>query len=280
MKDIIKNLTFDEERSLYNLTNSRVENCVFDGPADGESSFKEARHIEVDLCRMSLRYPFWHAEDFTVTNCTFDEGARAAVWYTKRGTLENCTLNGIKVFRECDGLTVKNCRSVSPEALWKCRNFHLEDSSFDSEYFLFESENGVIENITMKGKYSFQYIKNVTIRNSVLDTKDAFWHAENVTVENCTVKGEYPAWYSKNVTFRNCRIIGTQPLCYCEGLVLENCTMEDTDLAFEYSHVTAEVKGHILSVKNPASGVIKADSIGEIILENSVVENTCKIITG
>ena len=35
----------------------------------------------------------------------------------------------------------------------------------------------------------------------------------------------------------------------------------------------------IASVKNPAAGKIQADSIGQIILENSVVENHCEIIT-
>ena len=280
MKQTIKSRTFDEERALYNLTDTRVEECIFEGEADGESAFKEARNIEVASCRMALRYPFWHAESFKVSDCTFTETARAAVWYARGGYFENCVLDGIKVFRECDDLTVKNCRSVSPEALWKCRNYRIEKSSFEGEYFLFESENGEIENLEMKGKYSFQYIKNLTIRNSVLNTKDAFWHAENVVIENCVVKGEYAAWYSKNITFRNCRISGTQPFCYCENLVLENCTMEDTDLAFEYSSVNADIKGNILSVKNPASGIIRADSIGEIILENSVVESNCEIITG
>lgn len=49
--------------------------------------------------------------------------------------------------------------------------------------------------------------------------------------------------------------------------------MIDTDLAFEYSDVEASVKGHILSVKNPKSGVIQADSVGEIIREDSILKN-------
>ena len=53
--------------------------------------------------------------------------------------------------------------------------------------------------------------------------------------------------------------------------------MEGTDLAFEYSEVEADIKGSILSVKNPKSGTIEADSIGEIILEGSVMENNAKI---
>ena len=48
--------------------------------------------------------------------------------------------------------------------------------------------------------------------------------------------------------------------------------MEETDLAFEYSDVEADVKGHIVSVKNPKSGTIVADSVGEIIREDAIMK--------
>ena len=66
-------------------------------------------------------------------------------------------------------------------------------------------------------------------------------------------------------SFKDC-IKGTQPFCYCKNLRLIDCTMEDCDLAFEYSDVHADIKGGIDSVKNPLSGSITADGIGEIIL--------------
>ena len=111
-----------------------------------------------------------------------------------------------------------------------------------------------------------------------MDTKDAFWHGENITVENSVVKGEYLAWFSDGLTLINCKIIGTQPLCYCKNLKLINCTMEGTDLAFEYSDVEADIKGHILSVKNPKSGTIIADSVGEIIREDSIIDAQGKVL--
>ena len=126
----------------------------------------------------------------------------------------------------------------------------------------------------MTGKYSFQYMNNIHISDSVLDTKDAFWHSKNILVENSVVKGEYLGWFSENLTFINCKISGTQPLCYCKNLKLINCTMENTDLSFEYSDVEADIKGHILSVKNPKSGIITADSVGEVIMEDAVM--TCR----
>ena len=76
------------------------------------------------------------------------------------------------------------------------------------------------------------------------------------------MKGEYLAWYCENVTFENCTLIGTQPLCYCKDLKLINCRMVDCDLAFEKSDVEAEIVSDVLSIKNPRSGSIIADSIG------------------
>lgn len=51
-----------------------------------------------------------------------------------------------------------------------------------------------------------------------------------------------------------------------QNLKLIDCTTEDCDLAFEYSDVEAEIKGAIVSVKNPQSGKIVAESIGELIV--------------
>ena len=138
--------------------------------------------------------------------------------------------------------------------------------------------NGVFS-VYLQGNYSFQYSKNVVIRNSNLDTKDAFWESENVTVYNSRIQGEFLGWYSKNLRLVNCHIGGTQPLCYCENLILENCTFgADADLAFEYSSVQATVQGHVVSVKNPRSGFIKAGSIGQIILDQNIKEpGNCQI---
>ncbi len=264
---IIKNLTLDEERALYNVHDAEIIDCVFDGPADGESALKESGDISVSGCHFNLRYPFWHCENALITSSVMTENCRAALWYDRNITVEGCTLGGIKAFRECDGVTLKNCTVNSTEFGWKCRDVRISGCDMVSEYQFFECRGMEIDNLTMQGKYSFQYIEDVTIRDSELDTKDAFWHGKNVTVVDSALRGEYLGWYSENLTLIRCRIIGTQPLCYCKNLVLEDCIMEDTDLSFENSTVTASVNGNIISVKNPISGTIIADSIGEIILD-------------
>jgi hypothetical protein len=52
---------------------------------------------------------------------------------------------------------------------------------------------------------------------------------------------------------------------------MKNCKLINTTLAFEYSTVNAEIIGKIDSVLNPTSGVIKADSIDELIIEKDKV---------
>ena len=54
--------------------------------------------------------------------------------------------------------------------------------------------------------------------------------------------------------------------------------METCDRAFEYSDVDATIKGHIESITNPRSGTIRADSIGEIIQGNEVMECNANIV--
>ncbi len=277
LKNEISGGVYDCERALYNLKDTAVKDCVFAGPSDGESALKEARNVALYDCRFSLRYPLWHVDGFLLQGCTMDELTRAALWYSRGGTIENSDLCGIKALRECESISLKSCKIVSPEFGWKCSDISLDSCDITAEYLLFESKSVSAKSIKMSGKYSFQYIENMEISDSVLDTKDAFWHSKNVTVKNSTLKGEYLAWYSENLTLINCKIIGTQPLCYCKNLRLVNCTTEGCDLAFEYSSVEAEISGYIDSVKNPLSGKITAGSIGEIILENSVFEGSCEI---
>lgn len=273
----VKGKTLDEERALYGLRDACVTDCTFAGPADGESALKETENVRVEHCRFALRYPFWHMKNFRISDCTLADTTRAPLWYAENGSVEKTEILGVKCLRECRAVSFDNDTIVSSEFGWRCRDIRIENCNITSEYFLFETQNGTMAKTAMRGKYSFQYAENWLIENCDLDTKDAFWHAKNVTVRNCRIKGEYLGWYSEGLTLINCHIAGTQPLCYCKALTLENCTMEGADLAFEYSDVQADVRGEILSVKNPRSGCITADSIGAIIRGDAVIPTDCRI---
>ena len=264
-RNVIEHQTFDEERALYGSRDLLVRGCSFDGPADGESAFKECTNIQVEDSFFNLRYPFWHDHGLKIRSSEMTALCRAALWYSDHIEITATKLHGIKALRECSEVKLHGCDIISPEFGWSVHGMEMEDCTAESEYFMMRSTGLRFQNVRMKGKYSFQYIEDAVFDHCTFDTKDAFWHAKNVLVRDSVVKGEYLAWYCENVTFENCRIIGTQPLCYCKGLKLVNCEMIGADLAFERSDVEATITAPIVSIKNPLSGRITVPAVGEII---------------
>lgn len=277
-KKTVKNKSFDEERAFYGESNIEIIGCRFEGAADGESAFKECKNITVKDCYWELRYPFWHDNGLIIIGTHLTDKCRAALWYTKDIKINDSRLHGIKALRECEDIYIDNTDIISPEFGWFVDNVNMKNTSVQGEYFMMRSSRLDFKNVNLKGKYSFQYIADSYFEDCVFDTKDAFWHAKNVMVKNCTVKGEYLAWYAENITFENCKIIGTQPLCYCKGLKLIDCEMIDADLSFEKSEVEATLVGHIISIKNPASGNIRVPSVGEIIKDTPSSKGVVEII--
>lgn len=277
MKEI-KNAEFGGERPLFASHGLRLENVVIHV---GESALKECSDIVAVNCRFEGKYPFWHVDGFTVRNCLFTAGARAALWYSRNLEMSDTLVEAPKMFREMDGIKLENVRIPdAQETLWHCRNVQLRNVQVDhADYLFMHSENIRIGHYRQEGNYSFQYCKNVEIHDALINSKDAFWNTENVTVYDSEINGEYLGWHSRNLRLVNCKISGTQPLCYAHDLVMENCVMaDDCDLAFEYSSVRATIRGAIHSVKNPRTGSITAGHFGEIILdENIKAPGDCKL---
>ena len=259
--EYIKDQYFEGERPLYVRHGLRLENVSI-GP--GESSLKEGSDIEAVNCEFNGKYPFWECKDFTIRNCVFREGARAALWYTRGCRMYDTLVEAPKMFRRI--------KDVYLETFWDCDEVELRNvEAAQANYIFMHTSDIRIDGFKLQGNYSFQYAKNVVIRNAEMDTKDAFWESENVTVYDSRINGEFLGWYAKNLHLVNCKIGGTQPLCYCENLVLENCVFEDdADRAFEYSDVEASIIGPVKSVKNPRTGRINADSYGEIVPDGNI----------
>ncbi len=261
----LSNRSFDEERALYGLTNATLDHVRFAGPADGESALKECRNIKANNTDFELRYPLWHTSGVTLTDSLFADTCRAALWYTSDVSIVRSRLFGIKALRECENVCVRDTKIVSEEFGWSCSDVRLYNSSISGEYAFMHARDLRLENCDFSGKYSFQYVENLHIEGGTFNTKDAFWHAKNVTVRNATLKGEYLGWYSDGLTLVNCRIEGTQPLVRCRNLTLIDCQMVGCDLAFEGSDVNATVRSHVDSIRDPRSGRIEVQSVGEIV---------------
>lgn len=258
------------ERALFKGEFLEIYDTIF---ADGESPLKESHDIALFGSMFKWKYPLWYAKDITVKNCTWFEMARAGVWYTDNITVENSAIEAPKNFRRCHGVHFKSVSFPNAaETLWQCDGVGIEDMTAKGDYFGMNSRNMEIDNLTLYGNYSFDGVKNVTIRNSKLLSKDAFWNSEDVTVYDSFISGEYLGWNAKNLTLVNCTVESLQGMCYIENLVMKNCKLLNTTLAFEYSTVDAEIDGKIDSVLNPSGGTIRAEEIGELMIEQDKVD--------
>lgn len=275
---LIKDQEFGGERPLYTLHDAKLKNVTIHL---GESSIKESGNIEAEDCTFEGKYVFWECKGFKTTNCLYRESARSSLWYSENGTLVNCRVEAPKLFRRMKGIRVEDCIFTNAlETLWDCDQVVIKNSRIENaDYLGMHTDNVQIENFHLDGNYAFQYSKNVEIRNAILNSKDSFWDTENVTLTDCEINGEYLGWYSRNLRLIRCHITGEQPLCYCENLYMEDCTMgDDANLAFEYSTIEATIRGNVHSIKNPTSGSIEVDSVGEIIIdENQKSPADCKI---
>lgn len=267
------------ERALFAARDCEIEETIFD---DGESPLKESRNISLRACMFKWKYPLWYAKEIDVRDSTWFDMARAGVWYSERVRVTDCAIEAPKNFRRCHDLTLRHVSFANAaETLWECDGVTLSDVTAKGDYFAMNSRNMTADNLTLYGNYSFDGCRNLTVRNSRLLSKDAFWNCEDVRAENCFISGEYLGWNTKRLTLVDCTIESLQGLCYVENLVLRNCRLLNTTLAFEYSTVDAEIVGRVDSVKNPTSGRIVADEIGELILESERIDPAkTEILTG
>lgn len=260
------------ERALYNSIDLSVTNSVF---FDGESPLKECVNIIVDNCTFKWKYPIWYSSIVKVTGCTLEEGARAGIWYTRDIEITDTVIKAPKALRRCEGVRLQDVTFTdAKETLWHCNRVELSSVRVNGDYFGMNSENIKATDLVIDGGYAFDGARNIEIRNARINARDVFWNCENVTVYDSVIIGEYIGWNSKNVTLINCAVESNQGFCYMNNLTLKNCTLNNTDLAFEYSTVNADIVGKIDSIKNPISGRISADGIGEIIIDEALVDKT------
>lgn len=277
---LIENTEFGGERPLFASHDLHINNVTI---LEGESAIKECSNIVATNCRFEGNYPFWHVHGFTIDNCYFAVGGRSALWYSDHLTMKNTVIDAPKMFREMNDIDIENVEiNDADEIFWRCNRINVKNLKLHGGTYPFMFSNDIcIDGFESDSKYVFQYVKNVEIHNAKITTKDAFWEVENVTIYDSELNGEYLGWHSRNLRLVNCHISGEQPLCYAHDLVLENCTFDsECDRAFEYSTLNADIRGAITNIKNPMSGVIVADSIGSVTIdENIKAPANCEIKT-
>lgn len=275
---IVKQQLLTGERALFQSKDLQISYSTF---ADWESPLKESHDIKIDHSMFKWKYPLWYCKNIVVEDSTLFDMARSGIWYTENITISNSTIEAPKTFRRAKDITLDTVNMPNAnETLWNCDKISLKNVTAKGDYFGMNSTNIVIDGFDLVGNYSFDGGKNIEIRNAKMLSKDAFWNCENVTVYDSFIFGEYLGWNSKNLTFVNCTIESLQGMCYIDNLVMKNCRLMNTTLAFEYSTIDVQISSVIDSVMNPISGIIRAESIGEVIMDKTKIDpNKTQIVT-
>ena len=269
-KKEVRQAYFKGERPLFGESDLYIEDTIF---AEGESPLKESKNIKMQGSMFQWKYPLWYSKNIVAEDCTWFEMGRAGVWYTDDLTVNHALIEATKNFRRCHRLSLNHVAMPNAaETLWHCDGVTMDDVMAKGDYFAMNSQNMKISNFELVGNYSFDGAKNVEVHHAKMLSKDAFWNSENVTVYDSFISGEYLGWNAKNLTLINCTIESLQGMCYIENLVMKNCRLLNTTLAFEYSTVDVEVQGRVESILNPTSGIIRADSIGKLIMEKDRID--------
>ncbi len=258
------------ERAMFQAKDCHFTYCTF---AEGESPLKESSDLQIDNTLFKWKYPLWYCRNVAIKDSTLFEMARAGIWYTENISVYDTIIEAPKNFRRTKGIRLINVELPNAaETLWNCEDIEMERVSARGDYFAMNSRRIVARDFNLVGNYSFDGCSDIEIHNARMLSRDAFWNAENVTVYDSFISGEYLGWNSRNITLVNCTIESMQGMCYIDNLVMKNCRLINTNLAFEYTQADVEIVGAVDSVFNPKGGIIRADRIGELIMDGRKVK--------
>ena len=258
------------ERALFQARDCHISYCTF---AEGESPLKESSDLKIDNTLFKWKYPLWYSRNVEMKDSALFDMARAGIWYTENITISDTIIEAPKAFRRSKGIKLYNVDMPNAsETLWNCREVEMDGVTAKGDYFAMNSTDMVLRNFQLVGNYSFDGGANIEMHHSRLLSKDAFWNADNVTVYDSFISGEYLGWNSRNITLINCTIESLQGMCYIDNLIMKNCRLLNTTQAFEYSQADVEIIGSVDSVLNPKGGIIRADRIGELIMDGRKVK--------
>lgn len=277
--DTIKDLSFGGDRPLFLCRNTTLERITI---TDGNGALKESSDLRVEGCRFDGLFPFWDCNRVTVSATIFGSGARAPFWYSNNIKISDSIVESSKMFRQTGHIDLHDVRFENgDQILWSCHNIKGDKLTISGgEYPFLGSKSIKIDGLKAESAYMFQYCKGVLIQHADIRSDDLFWESEDVTVYDSRLSGEFIGRHSRNLRLVRCHISGISPLCFCAGLILEDCTFDPSCTnAFEGSEVRATILSPVTSIRNPRTGMISAESFGEVTIDDNVkAPADCSII--
>lgn len=159
----------------------------------------------------------------------------------------------------------------------------ISNKIFDEERALYNLKNTLVKDCKFAGEADGESVlkecRDISVNNCSFSLRYPLWHAVDFQLKNSSMDEltRAPIWYSRNGVLENCKITGVKCLRECDNIEVRNCSATSAKFGWKCRDIKIS-DSNIDSVKNPQSGIIKADSVGEIIFEDAVMECNGKII--
>lgn len=277
MTHSIFDVHFDGDRSCYCTKKTLVERVVFSA---GRSALMHSSDISAIDCEFHGEAFLWNSENVQLNACRIFCNAFNGLWYSKNIEVNGCLFDAEGMFRRTQNITItKSNFSNAGEILWDCE--HIEMRGVDisgASYAFMHSKDIVMTDVRLQGKQAFSGCRNMSLSDAYIESDHALRDARDITIFDSVLNGECIGWNSHNIRLVNCILKGAQPFCHASDIRMDNCRLENGEGCFENTSIHAEITGHVRSIVNPLSGVIRADSIQEVILnEFCLAPDDCQI---
>ncbi|ORX42520.1 hypothetical protein BCR32DRAFT_331032 [Anaeromyces robustus] len=154
----------------------------------------------------------------------------------------------------------------------------IENKTYDEERALYNVKDTYIKNCTFAGprdgESSLKESRNIVVDSCNFSLRYPLWHNQKYVLKNSNLdeKTRAPIWYANNGYIDSCKIESVKCLREFKNSVVKGEYLAGfqrilTLIIVKSLKLKLNIKGHVDSIKNPKSGKITVDSVGEIILE-------------
>ena len=157
-------------------------------------------------------------------------------------------------------------------ALFQSNGVRIEDSIFaDGESPLKERYTHHIDmrECIIEAPKTFRRASDITLKNVDMPfAQESFWNCHDIRLNKVSARGDYFGMSSENIIIDDLHLTGNYCFDGAKNIEVHNAKLISKDAFWNCENV---IVSHIDSITNPISGVIRAHSIGEIILDETKI---------
>ena len=199
--------TFDAgESPLKESSDLLVDGCLF----KWKYPLWYCKHVEVNDSTLfeTARAGMWYTDDIAFNNCVIE--APKSFRRSSGITLNNVTMsNAAETLWNCADVKLNNVVAQGTYFAMGCKRVVCDRLILTGDYCFDSAEDITLRNCKLLSKDSFWNCRNVTVYDSFISGEYLCWNARNITFVNCTIESLQGMCYTDGLKLVNCKLLNT-----------------------------------------------------------------------